>query len=301
MLRSHENLKRVLDSIASKPNLARAMRAIGASESTIFRWLKRSAAGDPDFLVSWPEGEPPRQFVELVALARRYWSVKWEGQLRDELSEGIPRTVIHDGAIQYRKMDPRKYKEWLALGLVDEGDDFERDKHGQRIPLVVYDAAPAHLKIRGADHLLGWSETKKLDVQQRVGGVLIMKRSNSSDENESALVRDLRQRLADLEANGPKHSHPETKPVPVGRSSDEPRTDPLPPAPGARPMPNNKRLPAPAATPFTKMDDRAEGVGSAPLSAEQMAKVGGFRVAGDTPRVGPQTFDPRTGYPTRKS
>jgi hypothetical protein len=298
MLRSHENLKRVLDSIASKPNLARAMRAIGASESTIFRWLKRSAAGDPDFLVSWPEGEPPRQFVELVALARRYWSVKWEAQLRDELSQGIPRTVIHDGAIQYRKMDPRKYEEWLALGLVDEGDDWERDKHGQRIPLVVYDAAPAHLKIRGADHLLGWSETKKLDVSQRIsGGVLVMKRPNSSDENESELVRDLRRRLADLEANGPKNPSPRA-PVPVGRPSDEPRTDPLPPAHGARPMPNNKSLPAPA--PYVRADDRAERMGSAPLSAEAMAQKGGFRVSGDTPRVNPQRMSGE-GYPTRKS
>jgi hypothetical protein len=279
MLRSQQNLKRVLDSIASKPNLARAMRAIGASESTIFRWLKRSAAGDPDFLVSWPEGEPPRQFVELVALARRYWSVKWEAQLRDELSEGIPRTVIHDGEIQYRKMDPRQYQEWLALGLVDEGDDWERDKHGRRIPLVVYDAAPAHLKIRGADHLLGWSETKKLDVQQRVGGVLVIKRPNNTpDESESELVRDLRRRLADLEANGPKNPSPRA-PVPVGRPSDEPRNDP--PAHGARPMPDNRTLPAPA---YVRADDRAEGNGAAPLDQKAMAQRGGFRISGDTPQ-----------------
>jgi hypothetical protein len=298
LLYTQENLKRVLDSIASKPNLARAMRLLGASESTIFRWLKRSAASDPDFLVSWPEGEPPRQFVELVALARRYWSVKWEAQLRDELSSGIPRTVIHDGQIQYVEMDPIKHRDLVALGIWDADDIWERDSKGNRIPLVVHDAAPAHLKIRGADHLLGWSETKRLDVSQRIsGGVLVIKRPNNGDEgeNESELVRDLRRRLADLEANGPKHSHPETKPVPVGHPSDEPRTDPLPPAHGARPNVSNKTLPP---APYVRADDRAEGMGSAPLSAEAMALKGGFQVSGDQPTRRPGVLG-RDGYPRR--
>ena len=190
MLCTKENLIKVLDSIASKPNFARAMRGIGAHESTLYRWLKRSAAGDIDFLISWPEGEEPRQFVELVALARRYWSVKWEAQLRDELSEGIPRTVIHEGQIQYRKMDPRDYRLLLDLGLTAEGDDWERDKHGKRIPLVVHDAAPAHSKIRGADHLLGWSESKKLDVNARVtGGILVIDTSRSWMRSSGIVMR----------------------------------------------------------------------------------------------------------------
>ena len=90
MLHTPENLRTVLDAIATKPVLAAAIRAIGGSEATIFRWLKRSAQGDEAFVLSWPlETDTPRQFVELVALARKMWSVKWEHQLRSELSDGI--------------------------------------------------------------------------------------------------------------------------------------------------------------------------------------------------------------------
>jgi hypothetical protein len=243
MLCTKANLRRVLDALAQNPKYAPAMRSIGAkSEGLIFHWLKRSAAGDPVFVLNWPnDSDEPRQFIDLVATAKLYWRSKWESQLRSELSEGIPRVIVHEGEVQFRKLDPIKYRDLLELGCIDKDDIWERDENGQRIPLVIYDAAPAHLKIRGAEHLLGWREgPKTLDINQKIsGGVMII---GAKKQAESALVADLRRRLAELEANGPANPHP-SAPVAVGRPSDEP------PAMGTRPAPLRKALPAPTKEP----------------------------------------------------
>jgi hypothetical protein len=253
MLCTKENLRRVLDALAQNPKYAPAMRSIGAkSEGLIFHWLKLSASGHKAFLLRWPTDseQDEKQFIDHVASAKLYWRSKWESQLRSELSEGIPRVIVHEGEVQYKKLDPILHRDLVELGVIDKEDIWERDDKGQRIPLTVMDAAPAHLKIRGAEHMLGWREVRTVDVNQKIsGGVMII---GARKQSESALVADLRRRLAELEANGPANPHP-AAPVFVGKPSDEP-------AMGERPAPMRKALPPPSKQPRGERDHIGAGV-----------------------------------------
>jgi hypothetical protein len=97
---NEKNLRAVLDRIVSQPKLGPAMRSIGADEKLIFMWLRKSAAGDPKFLVAWPDPDgEPQQFVELVKLARKMHLIKLDAAIREDVERGTPRTVIQDGKV----------------------------------------------------------------------------------------------------------------------------------------------------------------------------------------------------------
>jgi hypothetical protein len=176
-LHTKDNLRRVLDQITSRPALGPAMRSIGASEKQIFTWLKRSNAGDPDFLIDWPEGDEPIQFVEAVALARKRHVALFEAQLRNEVTEGIPEVQIKDGAIVW-ELD----RKWVGVsddimklcGLDPVYHRYRRDKDGNAIPLVLATAAPAHLKIHVSRGLMPnlYGDHRTLDINAHHGGAV---------------------------------------------------------------------------------------------------------------------------------
>ena len=106
-LRNPANLKTILDHLArSNCSLTAASAAIGGSSKLLFSWFKKLAAAIRALLVGWPSDADDPQFVKLVALARRMWTVGYEHLLRSHLTEGVPRLVIHDGEPHYVRLDP---------------------------------------------------------------------------------------------------------------------------------------------------------------------------------------------------
>jgi hypothetical protein len=218
MHRTPENLRKVLDLLAAGYRLSHVMGAIGAHEKTIFEWLKRD-----DVMVDWPEGESPRLFRELAIQARKQSCVAFEQAMRSEVLHGIPRIVVEGGEVQYQ-LDP------TFLGWTDDemralafapSERYLRDKDGQPMPLIVYDPAPAHLKIKMLTSLMPntYGDRRTVDVNARInGGVLTIGAKpkeplalappiEDDDEpldhddatrdrdTDSPLVRDLRKRL----------------------------------------------------------------------------------------------------------
>jgi hypothetical protein len=175
---SHDELRRLLDFLVARPRLGAAMQAIGHAEKTIFALLKKSAAGDPRLVMSWPKDSEARPFHELVVEARRKNVIVFEAAMRSEALEGIPRVVLHDGEIQYQR-DPR-FVGWSDADMVALGFDLSqrylRDKNGNAIPLVVMDSAPAHLKIHMLKSLIPqtYGEKKTLDVNNRINGSVMV-------------------------------------------------------------------------------------------------------------------------------
>jgi hypothetical protein len=157
-----ENLTAFLEFISKKPNLAAAARSIGISEAAVFNWLHRSAADqkaaniDSPFRLSWPEGSEPAYFHELIGRARARYKLLFEAQLRDEVTNGIPRVQTRDGQVVYQ-LDPQfvgwSDKDMEALGF-DLSERYLRDSKGNAIPLVLNESAPAHLKIHVSRALL---------------------------------------------------------------------------------------------------------------------------------------------------
>jgi hypothetical protein len=128
-----ETLIKMLDALALNPKLERASRAAGMGRKFIFAAIKRSEAGDPDYLVSWG-GETLRKFSELVPFAQRMGRVKREQYLRG---------ITIDGEVQY-VVDPAQI---VCFGDDDDAKDmaelagfpdfpFAHGIDGARIPLL---------------------------------------------------------------------------------------------------------------------------------------------------------------------
>jgi hypothetical protein len=172
---THANLTHFLDLMCGHPNISAGARAIGCTPQAVFLWLKRSAAGDEKFLVRWPDADDASiQFAEAVKLARKRFTVLFESQMRSEVVNGIPRVVIHNGEVQYQK-DSRfigwSDEEMIALGF-SLHERYLRDADGNAVPLVVHEAAPAHLKIHVSRALIpqtyGDHRSVAVDVNARV-------------------------------------------------------------------------------------------------------------------------------------
>ena len=115
----------LLDYIRSRPKLEPASKAAGFGRKWIWTALKRSEAGDPRYLVHWPDRDAAEkiQLFEAVNLAMRMWKAKFSTTLMQESEEGVPRLQIHGGQVLYEK-DP----EALAMcgGETPEAYDMAR-------------------------------------------------------------------------------------------------------------------------------------------------------------------------------
>jgi hypothetical protein len=264
---NEKNLITVLQRVTENPKLAPAMRSIGASGGLIWNWLRRSAAGAPELLVHWPdEDAEPIQFVEAMKIARKMHLIAMDATIREEVDRGIPKVVIYEGKIMWQedeslsKYTDQQIQDLYEVGGVDYPDRYKRDANGERIPLTVYESAPAALRVHAIKSLMGRtynpSEFKETTVQQ---SVVVIGGSKPTSEGESDLVRDLRQRVLELEMRGGAEHPKPTLPVVTGLATKS--------AVG---------LPA-MSKQFRSDDEKREGVGAGP-TAEQIAAAGGYSV-----------------------
>lgn len=180
-----ENLRKLLDVLTARPKLKPAMRAIGCDQSLIFTWMKKSAAGDPAFLVDWPEGEAPLQLVEQIRIARQRSIVNLDAVVRDEVTNGVERVVIMNGKVCYKEdeqlaadaLDPVQWK--LIHGERPITDTYARDPLGRLIPLTTIEAVPAALRIKAITSLIpGYGD--KSEVTHINQGPMILPRPDDA-------------------------------------------------------------------------------------------------------------------------
>jgi hypothetical protein len=224
-----EKLAEFCDIVSQDPALERASRRIGYSPKWIWAALKRSGAGDPRYLLRWPdrEGEERIQFGDAVTLARRLHKIKLDHTIRAAVDVGIPVVQTFQGEIIWEK-DGALLTEWGGdtpeakeaaerLGdCVDYPFKHRLNVEGklERIPLEVYQPAPGALRQHVARSLLP-SEYNPPEVRQvsteHSGAVLILNASKPAYAKDfvpnSPIRQDLHERLAALRAKGPEHKH----------------------------------------------------------------------------------------------
>jgi hypothetical protein len=129
-------------------------------------------------MIDWPEGEPVRLFRDCAIEARKLSVVAFEMSMRSEALHGIPRTVIHDGHVCYQEDEELvRLGEDYAIGVLGYPDMYKRDAQGNRIPLVVYDPAPAMTKVHMLRSLMPqtYNPGNVVNVDQKIsGGVLVL-------------------------------------------------------------------------------------------------------------------------------
>jgi hypothetical protein len=176
MRKSPENLLIVLNSMVDNPKLSVAARKIGVSTMTIYRWLKMSRDGAPEFQdVEWcGERGSFHQFYEYAQHAQ----INEIEQTAKHNALGFDEVVTHDGAVQYQ-IDPK------LVGMSDEmledfgyPDRYLRNERGEVIPLTVKRKPSDALVIKmlSAHKPELYGERSRVDVNMRVGGVLRLQR-----------------------------------------------------------------------------------------------------------------------------
>lgn len=231
----------VLDYLAQNPVLADAMRSIGMAPNTVFVWAKLSRDGDERFKLAWPDPNGAEiWFHDGIVLARQMQCANFEATLRRDVTNGTPRTLRTPAGDVVYEMDHRLIAEWEGDadaarrlgGMVDPF--FLHDQHGARVPVIVYDMAPAALRQHAARSLLaGYNPSNISDVNAKhSGAVLITKATGGAPApyarvkmapEVSPLKADLLQRLADLRERGPNKQTRPTPPVGGRDPADDPR------------------------------------------------------------------------------
>lgn len=224
-----------LDIIVHRPKMETACRAIGYSGKNIWRWLKRSAANDPKFLVRWPdrESEQQIQFCDAVMQARKMWRVVYDSTLREDVTIGVPEVQTFQGEVVWEKdaealvtwggdtIEAREAAERLG-GLVDYPFKHRYNLNGklERVPLQVYKTAPASLRQHVARSLLPEQynppEVRSVSTEHSSAVMIVgaTRPPYAKDyaappaTTESPFRLELHERLAELKARGPIHRVP---------------------------------------------------------------------------------------------
>ncbi|MGD1213075.1 MAG: hypothetical protein ABR973_17245 [Candidatus Acidiferrales bacterium] len=67
--KDHDTMRDVLNRLTLKPRMKEAARNAGIHPTTLFGWIRKSAAGDPKMVLTWLGHEAP--FHKHVVAARR--------------------------------------------------------------------------------------------------------------------------------------------------------------------------------------------------------------------------------------
>ena len=179
MRKTHENLRIVLDNLVIDPNVSNAARKIGCSTMTLYRWLKLSRDGTPEFQnLEWcQEVGSFHQFFEYAVRAQ----INSIEQTAKSHALGFDEVVTFQGRVSY-EIDPKLVGESddpdVLEMLFGVRDKFLRDENGAVIPLTVRrkpsDALVIKMLSSHKSEIYG--EKSRVDINMRVGGVLRLQR-----------------------------------------------------------------------------------------------------------------------------
>lgn len=174
-IHTYANIIKVLDTLVLNPKMTVAARAIGVSTMTLYRWLRLSREGAPEFQqIEWcGEVGSFHQFYEYALRAQ----INEIEQTAKHNALGFDEVVTHDGAIQYQ-IDP------TLVGLDDE--TMKMLGYTDRYLRIDGAVQPLTVKRKPSDALVIkmlashkpeiYGERSTVDVNMRVGGVLRLQR-----------------------------------------------------------------------------------------------------------------------------
>jgi hypothetical protein len=178
MRKTSENFCIVLDSLVHDPNVTHAAKAIGCQTMTLYRWLKLSRDGAPEFQnLEWQsETGSFHQFFEYAVRAQ----INLIEQTAKTNALGFDEVVTFQGNVQYQ-IDPK------LVGESDDPDTLEllwgvRDKflriNGEVQPLTVRRKPSDALVIKmlSSHKPETYGEKSTVNVNMKVGGVLRLQR-----------------------------------------------------------------------------------------------------------------------------
>jgi hypothetical protein len=174
-----ENLIALCDALASNPTYASAARKIGVNERTVWRWLKASAAGAPEFVFEYLDETLPLHLHVKTAIKQSVLAV--EARARDIGLNGWAEPVFFQGRPQFKEREDIVAAGHAELSpddlefLYGQRDTFERDSKGNRIQLTVMHRPSANdLALVLKAHLPKlYGDHKTVDVNHG-GGVLVV-------------------------------------------------------------------------------------------------------------------------------
>jgi hypothetical protein len=161
----------LLKELIQTASIKQACRNVGISFVTYYNWLIRSRNGDPALQECKFFGTVAPFHIQ-VANAAVLNAQMIESNARQRASEGVWVQVFKDGQPQYRMKDPKLIADMKELGAFVEGDEWERDENGKRVPVLQLTLPPASLveKMLSAHFPKKYGQRAELDV--RLGGVL---------------------------------------------------------------------------------------------------------------------------------
>jgi hypothetical protein len=243
MIRSPENLVKVLDCLTVNPSPTAAARAIGASNKIVWIWGTQSATKAAEgcdiessgFGVRWPDPDGPlvwfhEAFQQATKIFLALASMEHMALIGPDAGhKKVARSG--DGKISFRidlkvaadsmSMDDTTWE--LVYGPDKKRTDiFERDADGCLIPDVYTEPLPAQLRIHLLRSLLP-SQFNPVDKStsevHHTGGVLVIGERERTKQ-PSELETDLRARLAHIREGVKKPNAPVTV---YGRGEDGPK------------------------------------------------------------------------------
>ena len=150
--KDHDTMRDVLNRLTLKPRMKEAARNAGIHPTTLFGWIRKSAAGDPKMVLTWLGHEAP--FHKHVVAARRLSVIAIDHVARDLAINGHAERRFHKGKPVWRR-DPQIEADALALdddtwkiryGNRSRSDTFMRDENDALIQeVVVHPPNPAML------------------------------------------------------------------------------------------------------------------------------------------------------------
>jgi hypothetical protein len=146
MKRSSELLCEILDLMALGKSQTEIARRIACCPVTIYRFIQRSKAGDPEFIVTWSDVEA--QFAVHARSAERMSYALIESQARAFALEGFSEPVVFAGELKYA-IDPK------LVGVPDDMLD------------ILFGVTDRYLRING--------EVQPLTVRRKPSDALVLK------------------------------------------------------------------------------------------------------------------------------
>jgi hypothetical protein len=212
-----ETLCAICDYLVSRPNYTAAARAVGLSEKMVFVYMKRSAEKPEDYMIRYPDPEgEPIPFHVAVAMARKQSTALYEAIIRDEVMHGVPRVLINNGKIVYKLRDDivlngdenRPPDELEALYGVRTA--YALDDLGRLIPEVVYESAPAALRVKVIESLRPSVYGQKVQVDSNVSGsVMVIGAPKVGEQQRGASVsKPSVEEMKRLALQGPANPRP---------------------------------------------------------------------------------------------
>ena len=149
--KDHETMRDVLNRLTLKPRMKEAARNAGIHPTTLFGWIRKSAAGDPKMVLTWLGHKAP--FHKHVVAARRLSVIAIDHVAGHLAINGHAEPRFHKGKPVWRR-DAQIEADALALdedtwkiryGNRPRSDTFMRDENGALIQeVVVHPPYPAN-------------------------------------------------------------------------------------------------------------------------------------------------------------